>query len=30
MPLDAEITAMLNRVREVFGDEILAGIYERA
>lgn len=30
MPLDAEITAMLDRVREVFGDEILAGIYERA
>ena len=30
MPLDAEITAMLNRVREIFGDEILAGIYERA
>jgi len=30
MPLDAEITAMLDRVRELFGDEILAGIYERA
>ena len=30
MPIDAEITAMLDRVREVFGDEILAGIYERA
>jgi hypothetical protein len=30
MPLDADITAMLDRVRELFGDEILAGIYERA
>ena len=30
MSLDAEITAMLDRVREVFGDEILADIYERA
>lgn len=30
MPLDAEITAMLDRVRQVFGDEILAGVYERA
>ena len=30
MPVDAEITAMLNRVREVFGDEVLAGVYERA
>jgi predicted ArsR family transcriptional regulator len=30
MPLDADITSMLDRVREVFGDEILAGIYERA
>ena len=30
MPLDAEVTAMLDRVREVFGDEILGGIYERA
>ena len=30
MPLDAEITALLDRVREVFGDEILAAIYERA
>ena len=30
MPLDADITAMLDRVREVFGDEILAGVYERA
>ena len=28
--LDAEITAMLDRVRQVFGDEILADIYERA
>ena len=30
MPLDAEIAEMLDRVREVFGDEVLAGIYERA
>ena len=30
MPLDAEITAMLDRVRQVFGEEILADIYERA
>ena len=29
-PLDAEITAMLDRVRQLFGDEILPGIYERA
>ena len=29
-PLDAEITAMLDRVRQLFGDEILAGVYERA
>jgi hypothetical protein len=30
MPLDAEIRAMLDRVREVFGEEILADLYERA
>ena len=30
MALDAEITAMLDRVRELFGDDILAGVYERA
>jgi predicted ArsR family transcriptional regulator len=29
-PLDADLIAMLDRVREIFGDEILAGIYERA
>ena len=29
-PLDAELIAMLDRVREIYGDEILAGIYERA
>ena len=29
-PLNPEITAMLDRVRQVFGDEILAGVYERA
>lgn len=28
--LDAEIMAMLDRVRQVFGDEVLGGIYERA
>ena len=28
--LDAEITAMVDRVRQVFGDEILAAIYDRA
>jgi hypothetical protein len=28
--LDAEIMAMLDRVRQVFGDEALGGIYERA
>jgi len=30
IPLDAEITAMLDRVRQVFGDEVLARLYERA
>jgi hypothetical protein len=29
-PLDAEIRAMLDRVRQLFGDEILAEVYERA
>ena len=29
-PLDDEIVALLNRARQVFGDEILSGIYERA
>jgi predicted ArsR family transcriptional regulator len=29
-PLDEEIRALLDHVREVFGDEVLAGIYERA
>jgi predicted ArsR family transcriptional regulator len=29
-PLDADLIAMLDRVREIFGDEILADIYERA
>ena len=28
--LDAEITALVDRVREVFGDEILSAIYDRA
>lgn len=28
--IDAEITAMADRVRQVFGDEILAAIYDRA
>jgi hypothetical protein len=28
--LDAEIASMIDRVRSVFGDEILAGIYDRA
>ena len=30
LDLDAEIAAMVDRVRQVFGDEILAGIYDRA
>jgi hypothetical protein len=29
-PLDADLIAMLDRVREIYGDDILAGIYERA
>jgi predicted ArsR family transcriptional regulator len=29
-PLDADLIAMLDRAREIYGDEILAGIYERA
>ena len=29
-PLDADLIAMLDRVRKIFGDEILAGIFERA
>ena len=28
--LDAEITAMVDRVRQVFGDDTLAAIYDRA
>ena len=28
--LDAEITAMVERVRQVFGEEVLAAIYDRA
>ena len=28
--LDAEITAMLDRVRQVFGDEALVSVYQRA
>jgi len=28
--LDPEIAAMVDRVRQVFGDEILAAIYDRA
>ena len=28
--LDAEILSMLDRVRQVFGDDVLGGIYERA
>ena len=28
--LDAEIAAMVRRVRELFGDEVLATIYDRA
>ena len=28
--LDADIIAMLDRVRQVFGDDVLGGIYERA
>ena len=28
--LDAEITAMVGRVRQVFGEEVLAAIYDRA
>lgn len=28
--LDAEIAAMVDRVRQVYGDEILEGIYDRA
>lgn len=27
---DAEIAAMVDRVRQVFGDEVLTGIYDRA
>lgn len=27
---DAEIAAMVDRVRQVFGDEVLADIYDRA
>ncbi len=30
LELDAEIAAMVDRVRQVFGDEVLAGIYDRA
>lgn len=30
LDLDAEIAAMVDRVRQVFGDEILDGIYDRA
>jgi hypothetical protein len=29
-PLDADLIAMLDRAREIYGDDILAGIYERA
>jgi hypothetical protein len=29
-PLDADLIAMLDRVRTMFGDEILADVYERA
>jgi hypothetical protein len=29
-PLDDELFALLDRARQVFGDEILTGIYERA
>jgi predicted ArsR family transcriptional regulator len=28
--LDAEITAMVDRVRQVFGEEVLEAIYDRA
>jgi hypothetical protein len=30
LDFDGEIAAMVDRVRQVFGDEILAGIYDRA
>jgi predicted ArsR family transcriptional regulator len=29
-PLDGDVIAMLDRAREIFGDEILAAVYERA